>query len=220
VGDYRVLDKTAVTYDERVYDVRSIAEARGIVLTPEGGQSPEERERLETPYLMTLIREQVRVRPGDVVLDYGCGYGRLAREMISEFDCFVVGADTSASMRTMSQLHVKSDRFVPMHPGALEKLGVKVDHVVAVWSLQHCPNLAADLDVLDSQMTSSPRGRLFLVNMLRRAVPTVERGWFDDGLSVTTELSKRFQGVTGGTLDQRHVAPGSPEWTFWATYRR
>ena len=48
-----------------------------------------------------------------VVLDYGCGVGRLAKAMIEAKGCAVIGLDISARMRTLAQDYVASDRLSP-----------------------------------------------------------------------------------------------------------
>jgi hypothetical protein len=66
------------TFEPRVFDVGNIAQAKRIILTPEGSTT-DERWAKETPYLADLIVQHLTLRPDSVLLDYGCGIGRLAK---------------------------------------------------------------------------------------------------------------------------------------------
>jgi hypothetical protein len=66
--------------------VNNLAEAMSIILTPEGSTTAD-RWETETPYLADLIGQQCALRPDSLVLDYGCGIGRLAHELISRHNC-------------------------------------------------------------------------------------------------------------------------------------
>jgi cyclopropane fatty-acyl-phospholipid synthase-like methyltransferase len=57
-----------------------------------------------------------------VVLDYGCGIGRLAKAMIDASGCSVVGLDTSPEMRKLADDYVGSDRFIAVSPSQFDAL--------------------------------------------------------------------------------------------------
>ena len=58
------------------------------------------------------------------------------------------------------------------------------------------------------------------MNQFRRAVPTVERGWVDDGLDVFGLLRVAFDQSAGGLLASANTTEGLARGTAWATYRR
>jgi cyclopropane fatty-acyl-phospholipid synthase-like methyltransferase len=82
-------------YFPAVFDVADMQRAKEIILTQEGpGADTETRWAEETPYVLELIREAFELQSEMVVLDYGCGIGRMARAMIEATGCSVIGVDT------------------------------------------------------------------------------------------------------------------------------
>jgi len=126
------------------------------------------------------------------VLDYGCGIGRLARELIARTGCTVLGVDIRLEMRLLAHSYVGSERFFATSPGALQALtrnGLKVDHAYTVWVLQHCVVPAKDIARLHACLR--PEGRLYVTNGHTRCVPT-DKGWKSDGADIAALLSSRF----------------------------
>jgi cyclopropane fatty-acyl-phospholipid synthase-like methyltransferase len=117
----------------------------------------------------------LQLTAGSVVVDYGCGIGRLAKELISRYGCRVVGVDISSKSRALAERYVGSDRFLTCAPEGLDVLGAAfADAALAVRVLQHCPHVADDLHRIKQVL--KPDGRLFVANEKRRFIPT-ETGW-------------------------------------------
>lgn len=130
-----------------------------------------------------------------LVLDYGCGIGRLSKALIERTGCFVIGIDMAQRMREMAPAYVAAPRSMVMAPEALDVLierGLKADFGFAAWVLQHCLEVARDVERIADAL--GPMARFFMVNNLGRAVPT-DRGWSDDGKSVEALLSTRFDAL-------------------------
>lgn len=130
----------ALTYNPDIFSVQDLAQAKSIILTPEGA-STEQRWKEETPLFCDLLAAHNRIEPGALVLDYGCGVGRMARELIARHRCRVIGVDISASMRALSVQYVNSDDFFSCSPAMLAVLlnqGLKFDSAISIWVLQHC----------------------------------------------------------------------------------
>src|SRR5215831_18752091 len=117
-----------VVYDpSRYIDIENIDEAVHIITTPTEGMTSQERWEQETPVLMTLFEKFIKRE--SVVLDYGCGIGRLAKPLITKLDCQVVGVDISPNMRALAASLVDSDDFFAMHPHMFDTfVGPKTFH--------------------------------------------------------------------------------------------
>src|SRR6185436_7844642 len=108
---YRVENTMAdPTYNPGVFAVGSIEQAKSIILTPEDSTT-EARWRTETGYLAELIASHLALDSASVVLDYGCGIGRIAKELIQRTKCTVLGVDISPNMRALAPQYVQSDLF-------------------------------------------------------------------------------------------------------------
>lgn len=208
------------TYNPTVFKVNDLAAAMQIILTPEDS-STEARWKSETPYLADLIGRWLEITPQSVLLDYGCGIGRIAKELIARHGCRVIGVDISPSMRALAPVYVESDRFFACAPAMLDGLierGVIFDGALSIWVLQHCVTPAEDIARIRRALR--PEGRLFVLNNVNRAVPTLERGWLNDRIDLRAELAREFALLGEGAPAREHTTPAVAQGSFWAAFRR
>ncbi len=206
-----------LAYSPAVFNVGDINAAKRIILTPEGTRSTDERWRVETPYLLSLIGDSIELNERSLVLDYGCGIGRLSKELIGKYGCRAVGVDISPSMRALAASYVGSDRFFTCAPDALAWLGLSFDLALTVWVLQHCHKVEQDIARIHAALR--PAGKLFVVNDHNRIVPT-SQGWVNDGQDVKALLSASFTHAGGGDLDPAHIGGWIAKASYWATFDR
>jgi SAM-dependent methyltransferase len=206
------------TYDPGVFAVSDIRQAMDIILTP-WDKTTEERWQSETEYLAGMIGERLELTPDSLVLDYGCGIGRMAKALIERYGCSVLGADISAHMRMLGISYVLSDRFASCSPDMLDRLvagNLRFDAAISIWVLQHCARPAEDIARIRGAL--KPSGSLFAVNMFDRAVPTVELGWADDGIDVKGLLSEELTLREDGILLEAKTSPGISQSSYWACF--
>lgn len=212
-------------YDPTVFERPTLEQAKRIVVTPQSGQDTEERWARETPYLADLIHQQAGLQPGQLVIDYGCGVGRIAKALVTKFGVRVLGVDSSDSMRSLAVDYTGQSGFAAVSRNMLQGLtasGMRADAAIAVWVLQHCPRPDDDVRLLSEALR--PGAKLVVVNNLERVIPTIsedqQRLWVSDGLDVHNTLSARFGREAQGQLDVEVVGQETAETSFWATYRR
>ncbi|MBS0360349.1 MAG: class I SAM-dependent methyltransferase [Proteobacteria bacterium] len=213
------MEKT--TFDQNTFAVADMEAARRIILTPTAGQSTDERWEIETPYMAGLLGDQLAIRPGQTIVDYGCGIGRLSKALIERFDCFVLGVDQSEDMRALAPAYVKNAAFSAVSRRMFHQIGLRgfrADAAFSVWVLQHCPQPDEDIGLIAAALP--PQAPITVVNMKRRALSTREKGWYDDGFDLRSRLAGQFREVAAGPLPDEIVTPRVAEATFWATYRR
>lgn len=209
--------RETANYAPGVFAAEDLESARRIILTDEEGITSDERWRMETPYLLSLIEKHCPLTAESVVLDYGCGIGRLARELIERYNCLVIGADISIPMQALAVRYVKSGRFLVCAPTALPALGRCFDLALGVWVFQHALHPARDLDRVRAGLKED--ARIFIVNEQRRCVPT-DKGWVDDSEDVMAMLATRFACQIHGRMDPEVVTPEVAERTFWGVWHR
>jgi len=206
-------------YNPAIFETANLDAARRIILTPEGATT-EQRWATETPYLAGLIADVFPLTEHSLVLDYGCGIGRMAKELISRHGCRVVGVDISTSMRSFAAAYVGSDRFFACSPAMLDVLaerGVAFDLALSIWVLQHCSEPAIDISRIAHAVV--PKGGLFVVNQTTRAVPTFD-GWIDDRVDVSALLSRDFAPEAADALSAAETSDVISLQCYWAAYRR
>ena len=212
------MSAVTVTYQPGIFDVATQDAAKRIILTADGA-STEHRWLTETPYLTDLITSAVPLTGASLVLDYGCGIGRMAKALIERTGCKVIGTDISPSMRTLAVSYVASPNFMACPPEMLDELaarGLVCDAAISVWVLQHCPRLADDIVRIARAL--KPGGDLFVVNQRVRAVPT-ERGWLDDGLDVFGLLRSTFEVRCEGPLVAANTTDVIAAIASWGAFR-
>lgn len=186
------------TYDRGIYDIGNLEEAKGVILGPEPHESVDQRWERETPYLVNLIREHLSLVSSSWLLDYGCGVGRLSRELIQQTSCKAVGIDTSANMRALAANYVDSPNFMAAEPMMIGFFGpCRFDAAIAVWVLQHC--LSPQESIAQIYYALKENALLFVLDD-HRLVPT-DCGFVNDGIRVSALLQSRFKLVREITLD-------------------
>ena len=208
------------SYRPEVFQVRNLDEAKRIILTPEPHTTTEERWKKETPYLVQQIGSRLKLNAQSLVLDYGCGIGRLAKGLIESFGCGVIGVDFSLQMRQLAPAYVNSNRFFTLAPDSFDLLlakGLRIDHAFSVWVLQHC--LIPQEDVQRISQALVPGGTIYLVNNIRRAVPS-DRGWLDDRIDIRQIMESTFTKQDEGVLPAEVVTELLKAHSFWGLYQK
>jgi len=212
---------TPLTYNPDIFSVPDADAARRIILTEEGGLTTDSRWEIETPYLVELIRHQLAPYAGGLLIDYGCGIGRLAKALIEQIGCAVLGVDLSPDMRSLAHGYVQSDAFSVVSPLVFRRLvnsGLRADGAFSVWVIQHCLQPGRDLDLIREGLHN--QARLVIVNNRLRVVPTIEIGWADDGKDVRGLVAERFQPIAEGNLDPAYVGNVLANCAYWGSYQK
>jgi SAM-dependent methyltransferase len=202
------------TYSSKIFAVPDEKAARRIILTPQGWTT-DQRWEVETPALVELAGPYLDLRPNRVLLDYGCGIGRLSKAFIERFGCHVIGVDISPEMRRLASQYVDSPLFSTLSREAfldLVRKGLRVHGVICVWVLQHCLDPTVDLSIIRQALRAG--GRVFVVNNHLRAVPTDERPFENDGQDVKALLGEQMATVDMGQLSPDQIGPALAPHTF------
>lgn len=175
--------------DTPLFNPRDFTDGQHQVVGHCNGYSMEERWKEETPLFKDIIVSHLK---GDeVILDYGCGVGRLAKEVLEAFpNVKIIGVDTSPEMRKLAEEYVGSDRFSTKSP---EELGNdNFDFAYCVYVLQHIPPEFIDNAIKQVAQSSD---KLLVVNSVARMYATPE-GFVNDGYDVLGEVAKHFTKVS------------------------
>jgi SAM-dependent methyltransferase len=171
-------------YIPHFFETDSEDRARQLILTDNDTMTGAERWEHETNFLCEAIGRELNPQTTDVILDFGCGIGRVAKAVIERFGCRVIGLDISASMRKMALEYVQSINFSAVSPDEFDALvrgRVQISHCYAIWVLQHVVDPRAELVRIKEGLKQS--GRFYFVNEPGRCVPC-DLGWVNDGLDI------------------------------------
>jgi SAM-dependent methyltransferase len=196
-------------YYPAVFEAATLEAAKGIAITPEEGMSTEDRWSTETDFMVEHIASRLPIGEKNILVDFGCGVGRMNRALIERFGCSVVGVDQAQRMREHAMDYVASPRFKAVSTAEFDAMvagGFAADFGLACWVLQHCVNPSNEIGrIANSLAVESP---FLLVNSVHRLIPT-NLGWAQDGANLDALMGERFaelerlqfpEGVTTGTL--------------------
>ncbi len=209
-----------VRYRAEIFDTPNLDAAKSIVLQEEPGMDTETRWRQETGFLADWMAGAIRLDSNALVIDFGCGVGRLSKVFTDRFGVSVLGVDLSAPMRAMAADYVASPRFSSASPEmftSLLRAGLRADMAVAAWVLQHVLDLRGEIDRLWHAL--KPGGLFIVLNMHRRCIPTTA-GWADDHQDVHAVLTSRFEAVAEAPIPLSASAPEVLAQKFLRVYRK
>ncbi len=183
-----------LVYSPEIFNVDTPEKARKLSLIA-GTQIPEAvRWDKEVKLLCDAMARELMLRRGDLILDYGCGIGRLAKNLCA-LGCDVVGVDISPSMRRYAEEYVnRPGHFVTLSPEELLLLvnkGLRCDHACVAWVLQHSPDVQADISVI-ARALKGLGGLLVADNRKMRLVPVGGGQWCNDGVDIWRQLELNF----------------------------
>ena len=207
----------SVRYDPSIFSApRTFEEALACAITTEADVTTARRMAVETPYFVDLIDQHIKLGPGSRVLDYGCGPGRISKEILIRHDVRVYGADISPRMLAFAMAHTNNPRFLAMSPVMLDEV-MAFDAIIATWVLQHIPDVERTLGVLISKL--KPNGRLFVVNANRHIIP-VSGGWHqNEDVDVLEIIRSHMKQVAfSATLDPEKTSPGLSTHAWWGVF--
>lgn len=215
-------------YYPEIFNVQNEQAARAIILTNEGpGADTDTRWAQETPYIVNLLKTNLQPGPADLILDYGCGIGRLAKALIQQCGCQVIGVDISHEMRRLSLDYVGSERFTAVSPEILDSMiagGLRLSGAFCIWVLQHC--FAPDRDIAKIKTALHGDGKFFVINMPQRAIPvrretdqddakSSQFGWSSDNINVHDLLAAEFTVMAEGDIDMTMIPNPADAGAYW-----
>lgn len=175
------------------FKARNFEDGRHSVVGDCNGHSCEERWELETPAFARAIVELIP-QGATTILDYGCGVGRLAKEVLKlNKKVTIIGVDASDDELRLAAEYVNDSRFIPTRP---EDLNQKVDLVYCVYVLQHIPAIELRHAIERMHYFLKPHGRLAYCSSDYRMAINAHGGFSDDaalGVNIRKEIGRLFE---------------------------
>jgi 2-polyprenyl-3-methyl-5-hydroxy-6-metoxy-1,4-benzoquinol methylase len=181
-----------IFYTPDIFEQSTLADAKRIILTVPPDILDDFWQRA-TRATADLIVDALLPTEPSTLLDFGCGIGRLAKELIQRTGCKIVGVDISASMRRLAVEYVASDRFSVMSSDEFARLAANrtaaFSGAYSIVVLQHVLDPATELRRIAATCAAS--APLFIYNCINRCVPT-NLGFANDGQDIGRLASEIF----------------------------
>ena len=181
--------------EHNLFKPKDFEEARHSVVGDCNGIPMNMRWEIETPIFAREILKHAKSEPGYTILDYGCGCGRLSKEILAQDpNVTVIGLDASKDELKLATGYINNSRFIPVLP---HELNQKVDLVYCVYCLQHAPSIEIR-EILQRIHHFLKDGGKFIYcsSDYRMAIRFDGGGFFDDrflGVNLREEISRLFQ---------------------------
>ena len=181
-------------YIKEVFDSATFEQAKNTCLTFDPSD-PNKFEN-ETRFLIDFLKEHKLISNNSLVLDYGCGVGRVSKMIIDDIGCRVAGVDISDSMLQFATQYVDNENFLPLlYTTELSNNAPKFDLVIASLVLQHAEYPIESINFIKNILKEG--GTFVLVNEDTRYVPTdIDSNnyvvWHDDGIDILEEVGKQL----------------------------
>jgi 2-polyprenyl-3-methyl-5-hydroxy-6-metoxy-1,4-benzoquinol methylase len=185
-----------MSYYKKAFDVEYLEQAKHVVLT--GNENNLEKFQQETDFLIDLLAQHVKIDSNSKVLDFGCGMGRISRELIRKFDCQVYGQDISDTMLQFALIYTSTADVKKFHAVKNYDRENSIDVALSILVLQHAEEPQKELDRIYKVL--KPNGDFVLVNENARFIPIgVDQDqyviWNDDGFDVKGYADSIFHQV-------------------------
>ncbi len=181
-----------VLKDHNLFKPDNLEQGRHEVVGDCNGFTMQQRWEAETPAFAEAILRFAR-REGEI-LDYGCGVGRLAKEILKQNkSVYITGTDASKKMLIQAEVYVDNGRFGAVLPHNLTQ---KFDIIYLVYVLQHVPAIEIR-EVLSRIHTHLKDDGVFIYcsSDYRMAIRYDGQGFFDDrflGVDLQAEVLRLF----------------------------
>lgn len=182
--------------DHPLFKERTFLEACKSVVGGCNNISFEDRWEKETPdFTKTILQHVTASHPR--ILDYGCGVGRVAKEMIKQHPTVqIVGVDASPVQLQHARNYVADDRFTAQFPNELEG---QFDLIYSLYVLQHIPAIELREAIARIHYRLKSSGLfIYCSSDARMAVRWDDSCFFDDrflGVNIRAEVEKLFEPV-------------------------
>ena len=181
-------------YIKEVFDAVTLEQAKNVVLTDDPN-NPNKFEQ-ETKCFIDIINDQNIITPESVVLDFGCGMGRVSRELVKQFNCNVTGVDISVKMLNFAKSYVDNPaKFTPLIRHTTLN---SIDVCISTFVLQHTENPKREIENIFNVV--KPNGYFILLNEQHRFVPgDIDSNnyvvWKDDKFNIFEEVESKFKKI-------------------------
>jgi len=183
--------------EHNLFKPKTFVEGQNAVVGDCNGISCEQRWKEETPVFAKAIIDNLPKIKNFTILDYGCGVGRLAKEVLTQAipQTTLIGVDASSEMIKEAMTYVDNTRFYAVLPHQLDER-ITFDLVYCIYVLQHVPAIEIR-DILERihRQLSDDGVFVYCSSDYRMAVRYDNGGFFDDsflGVNLREEISRFF----------------------------
>jgi cyclopropane fatty-acyl-phospholipid synthase-like methyltransferase len=202
-------------YNPDFFVPTDLEHAKNIILTPEDSEVDCRWEK-ETEWVFKIIDASMQMDSKSVVLDWGCGIGRVSKMLIDRYQCKVVGVDLQPKMLEYAKDYVNSDLFSTKNYSEIYSNFFRDEftHVFSCWVFQHSDKIQYEIPLIYESMRYD--SKMFVLELDKKAIPNKNGGFYDDGITTRSVLEKFFSPEIIGKMPIKYTTKKIRDMSWWA----
>lgn len=205
-----------IIYNPDFFNPGTFEDAKRVVLGY-GLSETENKWEIETRWNINLFKTKNFINKESVVLDWGCGVGRLSKVIIENFGCRVVGVDLSQKMLEYARENVNSENFTTLTVDEYKNIDIKFTEAIAVWTVQHSIDPDGDIKLIKQNLLKE--GKLFVFEETHPCLPTNgDSPWYILRASNFNRFDKNFTIVEHGKFPEIYNIPENNK-AWWGFFK-
>jgi ubiquinone/menaquinone biosynthesis C-methylase UbiE len=200
-------------YKPDFFTPQNLDHAKNLILTPEDS-TIEDRWQIETFWTIETLKLLSSIDENSVVLDWGCGIGRISKLLIETFNCKVVGVDIEPKMIDYAYDYVNSPKFSTINYEDIFRTLPKkhFTHAIAIWVFQHSNKLKIEIPLIYESMKQN--SELFVLEMTNKCIPG-DSGFYTDDLNTRDILPRFYNPIILGKIPIKYTTSKIQNMSWW-----
>jgi len=201
-------------YNPNFFIPNNLDHAKQLILTGEDTTTSSRWDQ-ETLWISKTIDSFMDINSNSVILDWGCGIGRISKVLTDTYGCKVVGVDLQLKMLEYAKEYVNNDLFTTVqYENIFSDLPENhFTHAFSVWVFQHSNKIQYEIPLIYKSLKEV--SQVFVLELDKKAIPNNSNGFYDDDIPTRKKLEKFFEPEILGKIPLKYTTKKIQDMSWW-----